>query len=188
MERREEKKNAQCSPLLSDSLLLPHKAIQYKSYTTQKTWPPQNGTGMFLKAPRSAPHVSMNPTTPKVPGERLDTALCAKSQRPLAALSALCFSRVVAMCMFFFSFFFSLNKGILFDRLCEGNVPLLMCFSSLLSLPPTPLPLPNIHERRGLRGQCLIDCFPGITFQTINTIKNPLKPLKPQQPASIYPL
>ena len=61
-------------------------------------------------------------------------------------------------------------------------------YSLSLSLPPTPLPLPNIHERRGLRGQCLIDCFPGITFQTINTIKNPLKPLKPQQPASIYPL
>lgn len=27
----------------------------------------------------------------------------------------------------------------------------------------------------------LIDCLPGITFQTINTIKNPLKPLKPQR-------
>ena len=27
----------------------------------------------------------------------------------------------------------------------------------------------------------LIDCLLGITFQTINTIKNPLKPLKPQR-------
>lgn len=27
----------------------------------------------------------------------------------------------------------------------------------------------------------LIDCLPGITFQTINTIKKPLKPLKPQR-------
>lgn len=49
-------------------------------------------------------------------------------------------------------------------------------------LPPT---LSCTHTLANLVGDhCLsplIDCLPGITFQTINTIKNPLKPLKPQR-------
>ena len=51
------------------------------------------------------------------------------------------------------------------------------------SLPPLPLSCTRALLKL-VGAHCLsplIDYLPGITFQTINTIKNPLKPLKPQR-------